>query len=225
MRRKIMTDDIPEKPEKFWNDEEKEDDVQEKGLGKALSKDRALSEEQQELKEPPKAPQQKVNLEGEKIKNGLGQLILTVVELLRELLEKQAIRRIDSGSLSEEQVERLGQTFMNLKQEVTRLRNYFELSEEDLNFDLGPLTVREDDIGGKASAVEILDRLLGTGIVVRGDVLVSVAEVDLVSLNLGLLLASIDKARELYTSPDTEQMKEHIRVLQEENERLKKRVP
>ena len=72
-------------------------------------------------------------------KNGLGQLVLTLVKLLHELLERQAIRRVEAGSLSEQQIERLGLTLMKQAQEIDRLRKEFGLEEEDLNLDLGPL--------------------------------------------------------------------------------------
>jgi hypothetical protein len=81
----------------------------------------------------------RMNLDSEHVKNGLGQLVLVLVKLLHELLERQAIRRIDSGSLSEEQMERLGITLMRQAQEIERLRKEFGLEEEDLNLDLGPL--------------------------------------------------------------------------------------
>jgi hypothetical protein len=161
----------------------------------------------------------KVNLEGEKIRNGLGQLVLTVIELLRELMEKQAIRRIEKGKLTDEQIERLGNNFKRLKDEVERFKDFFELEDEDIGLDLGPVTLIEDETG-KASVVEILDRLLGKGVVVRGDVVISVADVDLIALNLGLLLASIDKASELYGT-STKRLQEEVRKLQEENENLK----
>jgi hypothetical protein len=72
-------------------------------------------------------------------KNGLGQLVLTLVKLLHELLERQAIRRIESGSLSEAEIERMGMTMMRQAEEIDRLRVQFGLKEEDLNLDLGPL--------------------------------------------------------------------------------------
>jgi len=81
----------------------------------------------------------RVNLDPEKGKNGLGQLVLTLVKLLHELLERQAIRRMESGSLTEEQIERLGTTLMRQAQEIERLRREFGLGEDDLNLDLGPL--------------------------------------------------------------------------------------
>ena len=81
----------------------------------------------------------RLELNPEKVKNGLGQLVLTVVKLLHELLERQALRRIDAGSLTEEQIERLGVTLMGQAAEIDRLRRDFGLEEEDLNLDLGPL--------------------------------------------------------------------------------------
>ena len=81
----------------------------------------------------------RLNLEGSQTKNGLGQLVLTLVKVLHELLERQAIRRVEAGSLSREQVERLGLALMQQSQEIERLRKEFGLEEEDLNLDLGPL--------------------------------------------------------------------------------------
>ena len=81
----------------------------------------------------------RLNLDPDTVRNGLGQLVLTLVKLLHELLERQAIRRIDAGSLNEEQIERLGLTLMRQAQEIERLRKEFGLDEQDLNLDLGPL--------------------------------------------------------------------------------------
>jgi len=80
-----------------------------------------------------------LNLDANNAKNGLGQLVLTLVKLLHELLERQAIRRIEAGSLSDQQIERLGLTLMRQAQEIDRLRKEFGLEEGDLNLDLGPL--------------------------------------------------------------------------------------
>jgi hypothetical protein len=81
----------------------------------------------------------RLELDPEQVKNGLGQLVLTVVKLLHELLERQALRRIDAGSLTEEQIEKLGFTLMRQAEEIDRLRKEFGLEEQDLNLDLGPL--------------------------------------------------------------------------------------
>jgi len=72
-------------------------------------------------------------------KNGLGQLVLTLVKLLHEVLERQAIRRVESGSLTDRQTEELGLVLMHQAQEIERLRKEFGLEEDDLNLDLGPL--------------------------------------------------------------------------------------
>jgi hypothetical protein len=81
----------------------------------------------------------RVNADPESVERGLAQLVLTIVELLRQLMERQALRRIDGGTLSEDQIERLGQTFMELDRRMEELREEFGLTEEDLNLDLGPL--------------------------------------------------------------------------------------
>jgi Gas vesicle protein K len=73
------------------------------------------------------------------VARGLAQLVLTLIELLRQLMERQAIRRVDAGGLSEEQVERLGQALMALEQRMQELKEEFGLADEDLNLDLGPL--------------------------------------------------------------------------------------
>jgi hypothetical protein len=75
----------------------------------------------------------------ESLERGLAQLVLTIVELLRQLMERQALRRVDSGTLTEEEVERLGRTFMELDKRMEELRGHFGLDAEDLNLDLGPL--------------------------------------------------------------------------------------
>jgi Gas vesicle protein K len=81
----------------------------------------------------------RVNADPESVQRGLAQLVLTIVELLRQLMERQALRRIDGGGLSDEQEERLGRTFMELDRRMAELRDEFGLTEEDLNLDLGPL--------------------------------------------------------------------------------------
>ena len=83
--------------------------------------------------------ERRLDLDPERVKNGLGQLVLTLIKLLHEVLERQALRRIDAGSLTEDQIERLGLTLMRQAEEIERLRKEFGLEEQDLNLDLGPL--------------------------------------------------------------------------------------
>lgn len=73
------------------------------------------------------------------VEQGLAKLVLTIIELIRQLLEKQAIRRMDSGTLTEEQIERMGETFLKLQQKMEELKAVFGLEGEDLNLNLGPL--------------------------------------------------------------------------------------
>ncbi len=75
----------------------------------------------------------------EEVERGLAKLVLTLIELIRRLLEKQAVRRIERGSLTEEEMERLGLTFFRLQQRMQELKLAFELEDEDLNLNLGPL--------------------------------------------------------------------------------------
>lgn len=84
-------------------------------------------------------PAPRIALNPDDVKNGLGRLVLTLVELLRELLERQALRRIEAGSLTEAEIERLGTTFQQLADQMQSLKQHFGLRDEDLNIDLGPL--------------------------------------------------------------------------------------
>ncbi|GAA2080194.1 hypothetical protein GCM10009801_38340 [Streptomyces albiaxialis] len=81
----------------------------------------------------------RVEFDPDTLERDLASLILTVVELLRQLMERQALRRVDTGELTEEQEERIGMTLMLLEDRMTLLRTRFGLSPEDLNLDLGPL--------------------------------------------------------------------------------------
>jgi hypothetical protein len=81
----------------------------------------------------------RINADPESLEKGLAQLVMTVIELLRQLMERQALHRIEGGTLSEEEIERLGQTFMRLEQRMEELKREFGLTDEDLNLNLGPL--------------------------------------------------------------------------------------
>lgn len=82
---------------------------------------------------------QRVNADPERLETGLAALVLTLIELLRKLMERQAIRRMDAGTVTEEEVERLGRTFMALAERMEELKQAFGLRDEDLNINLGPL--------------------------------------------------------------------------------------
>ncbi|MFF5259710.1 gas vesicle protein K [Actinomadura viridis] len=82
---------------------------------------------------------QRLRSDPETVERDLVKLVLTLVELVRQLMERQALRRAEGGDLSEEQIERLGLALMRLEEAMTRLKDHFELDDHDLNLDLGPL--------------------------------------------------------------------------------------
>jgi uncharacterized protein YjiS (DUF1127 family) len=92
-----------------------------------------------ELDHLPEAFPRRVQADPEKVEQGLAQLVLTLIELLRQLMERQALRRMETGTLTDEQIERLGETFMKLDRRMAELTEHFGLEEGDLNLDLGPL--------------------------------------------------------------------------------------
>src|SRR5256885_3175715 len=75
----------------------------------------------------------------EVVENGLARLVLSIVELIRRLLEKQALRRMDRGTLTDEEIEKLGNALMKLEEKMSDLKKVFGLSDDDLNLSLGPV--------------------------------------------------------------------------------------
>jgi hypothetical protein len=82
---------------------------------------------------------QRLETDSGSIERDLLKLVLTIVELVRQLMEKQALRRVDQGDLTEEQVEELGLALMHLEEAMERLKQQYDLTADDLNLDLGPL--------------------------------------------------------------------------------------
>ena len=87
---------------------------------------------------PPMLPG-RLESDADSVERDLFKLVLTLVELIRQLMEKQALRRVDQGDLTDEQVEALGTGLMRLEQAMDELRARFDLTPADLNIDLGPL--------------------------------------------------------------------------------------
>jgi hypothetical protein len=83
--------------------------------------------------------QGRINASPENVESGLAKLVLTLIELIRKLIEKQAMRRIEGGSLDDDQIENLGETLMKLENKMEELKRIFNLKDEDLNLNLGPL--------------------------------------------------------------------------------------
>ena len=81
----------------------------------------------------------KIDANPKNVEKGLSKLVLTLIELIRKLLEKQAMRRVEAGSLSDEQIENVGETLMKLENKMEELKEIFGLKDEELNLNLGPL--------------------------------------------------------------------------------------
>lgn len=81
----------------------------------------------------------RINADQQNVEQGLAKLVLTLIELVRKLLEKQAVRRMEADSLTDEEIERLGETFLKLEAKMAELKETFGLQDEDLNLNLGPL--------------------------------------------------------------------------------------
>jgi gas vesicle protein GvpK len=81
----------------------------------------------------------RINIDAQSVEQGLAKLVLTLIEFIRRLLEKQAVRRMEGGDLSPEQVEELGLALMKLEAKLQELKTQFGLADEDLNLDLGPV--------------------------------------------------------------------------------------
>ena len=81
----------------------------------------------------------RIDIDPKSVERGLVRLVLSIVELIRQLLERQAIRRVESGRLDEREIEQLGQALMNLAQRMQELTSAFGLTDADLQLDLGTL--------------------------------------------------------------------------------------
>jgi len=131
---------------------------------------------------------------------GLAPLLLTVIELIRQLMEAQVIRRMDADLLTDEQLEQAAESLRQLEEQVLQLCEIFEIDPADLNIDLGDFgSLLPKKEGGyypgettrdPASVLELLDRLLNTGIVVEGSVDLGFADLSLIHAKLRLLLTS-----------------------------------
>jgi hypothetical protein len=81
----------------------------------------------------------RINVDAQSVEQGLAKLVLTLIELIRRLLEKQAVRRMEGGELAPEQIEELGLALMKLEEKMCELKEQFGLADEELNLDLGPI--------------------------------------------------------------------------------------
>jgi hypothetical protein len=129
---------------------------------------------------------------------GLAPLLLTVIELVRQLMEAQVIRRMEAGELSDEDLERASDSLRKLAEQIVYLCEVFEVDPADLNIDLGELGTLLPREGGyypgetspSPTILELLDRLLDTGVVVEGSAELGVAQLTLIQAKLRLVLSS-----------------------------------
>jgi hypothetical protein len=131
-------------------------------------------------------------------KAGLASLLLTVVELIRQLMEAQVIRRMEQQILSETELDKAAESLQKLEEQVLQLCEIFEIDPADLNVNLGefgtllpqPGTYYPGENSNSPSILELLDRLLNIGIVVHGDVDLGLGKLDLIHAKLRLILTS-----------------------------------
>lgn len=129
---------------------------------------------------------------------GLAPLLLTVVELVRQLMEAQIIRRMEAGKLTDADLDRASESIRRLEEETVRLCEVFDIDPAELNIDLGEMGTLLPGKGGyypgetseSPSLLELLDRLLDTGVVVEGEVDLGLAQLNLIQAKLRLVLTS-----------------------------------
>ena len=82
---------------------------------------------------------QRIDAKPATVEKDLAKLVLSLVDLVRQLMERQAVRRVNAGSLTEDEVEQMGETFLRLDRKMSELRIAFDLRDDDLNLNLGPI--------------------------------------------------------------------------------------
>jgi len=135
---------------------------------------------------------------GTKKEAGLAPLLLTVLELVRQLMEAQVIRRMEENYLSDLQLEQAAESLQKLESQVLHLCEVFDVDPAELNVNLGDFgtllphkgSYYPGEEGTQPSVLELLDRLLNTGVVVDGEVDLGVANLDLIHAKLQLVLTS-----------------------------------
>ena len=135
--------------------------------------------------------------------------MLTLVKLLHDVLERQAVRRMEAGRLTDAQIENVGAALFAQAEEILRLQRQFGFSDKDLSLALG--VPHGDAVKGIAmpsaqsmthsvestNLADLLERILDKGVVVAGDISIKLVEVELLTIQLRLVICSVDKAREL----------------------------
>lgn len=115
--------------------------------------------------------------DAEKLQHGLAKLVLTLVQTVTDVLERQAIRKVESGTLTNEEVERLGLAFMQIRERTSDIADKFGIKPEELG-------IRLQSDQKQVTLVDVVDKLIDQGTVIAGDVTLAVAGVDLATLRL-----------------------------------------
>ena len=100
---------------------------------------REIESLRQELDRISASPPHRWNADPEDVRRSVGKLVLTLVEFIRQLLERQAIRRMEAGTLTPDETEAVGLALMRLEETVRYVGTQFGLEPQDLNLDLGPV--------------------------------------------------------------------------------------
>jgi hypothetical protein len=100
---------------------------------------KAVTELERELASAASGTTSRIECSSDNIEQSLARLVLSLIDLLRRLLERQAVRRMEGGTLTDAQIEEMGTALMKLEQKVREMADQFGLKPEDLNLDLGPL--------------------------------------------------------------------------------------
>jgi Gas vesicle protein K/Gas vesicle protein len=132
-----------------------------------------------------------LSADGKKLQNGLAKLVLTITQLLKEVLERQALRRVESGSLTDEEVERLGLAFLAIDRRLTEMSREFGIKPGELRTELASLV--EGAGLPSTDLVDVIDRLLVKGVAVAGQLRIAVADINLIGLDLLAVLYPIYK--------------------------------
>ena len=117
--------------------------------------------------------------DAERLQHGLAKLVLTLVQTVTDVLERQAMRRVESGTLTAEEVERLGLAFMQIRERTSDIADKFGLKPEELS-----IRLQQQFDQKQVTIVDIVDKLIDQGTVIAGDVTIAVAGVDLATLRL-----------------------------------------
>lgn len=120
-----------------------------------------------------------LEFEPKKIQDGVAKLVLTLVQTITDVLERQAARRVESGTLTDSQIENLGLAFIQIRERMTEVADKFELKPEELG-----VMVADGQQNSHVTLVDIIDKLINQGTIIAGDVTLAVAGVDLATLRL-----------------------------------------